>query len=99
MCTKPITGNSIRLVSKNESRTGEQYTAGLALCDLRVFTTAKEINWFGTWGVNISGVRDFSKNKFPVREGWNELLQNTPLGVGRDRSWFAEGEYDVEDRN
>jgi len=97
VCTQPITGNSVKLVSKNAPREGEHYTAGLAFCDIRVVTTAKEPSNHGGYGLDDDGKRDFVE--FPAREDYYELLQNTKLAEGRNVSMFALAEYDVEDRN
>ena len=86
----------MKLVSKVAPREGEQYTAGLTLCDIRVFTTSREPTYNGHYKC-FGKPRDF--DKFPQREDYGELLQNTSFGEGRSgESHFIKGEFDVEDR-
>ena len=42
ICNEPVTGGSVRIESDNPSKDTDQYTAGMAVCDVKVYSNKRE---------------------------------------------------------
>jgi len=68
----------VKIETENTSPSFASYKAGLTVCDVRVYTTAREPVFNGFYGVNFTDTRDFTK--WPVRDDILSGLQFTAVG-------------------
>lgn len=76
-CDAPVTGSSVKIVSTRAPKETDQYPSGLAICDVKVHTTAREPTFWNN-----------SKDLDAYFEGW---WHARPLHVNFDKP-FAQTE-------